>query len=293
MTLWRSDRLSIARVVDLDGVRFPAAMIYPDAAPAAMRLLLARWGSDFIDAESLDLLLSFHTFVVRTERQVILVDTCVGNDKDRPTRPSWHRRDGTFLADLAAIGVRPEDVDVVLCTHLHADHVGWNTRLVDGRWVPTFPRARYLIAAAEFDYWRRQHEATPAAPVAYGSFADSVLPVVASGQAEMVAGDYEIESGVSLEPAPGHTPGNIMLHVAEGARRAILCGDVLHHPVQLTHPDWSTHFCADPVRSRHCRHALLARCADTETRLLTAHFQAPTGGRVVRDGKAYGFIFDR
>jgi glyoxylase-like metal-dependent hydrolase (beta-lactamase superfamily II) len=229
---------------------------------------------------------------VRTGRYTILVDSCIGNDKDRPTRPKWHRRQGDFLTQLAAAGVTPDDVDFVMCTHLHADHVGWNTRLVNGAWVPTFPKAQYLIAEPEYAHWKRQHDSNPPEPVLHGSFADSVLPVVQAGQAVMVRMDHEVEAGLHLEPAVGHTPGNVVIHVQNEGRHAVLLGDVLHHPVQLAYPEWSTRFCEDPAQSAKTRRGLIECYADTQTRLVTAHFAAPTFGRAVRDGASFGFVFD-
>lgn len=290
-SIWRSKNISISRVIDIDCVPFAANAIYPSATTEAMRRALAELGAAFIDPLSLDLLLSFHAFVIRTGQHTILVDTCVGNDKSRPARPAWHRRHGPFLADLAAIGVRPEAIDFVLCTHLHADHVGWNTRQVDGRWVPTFPRAQYLIAATEYNYWRERYSANPEAPLNYGSFEDSVLPVVRSGQAVMVGSDYAVETGINFEPAPGHTPGNLVIHVKDGGRHAVLCGDVLHHPVQLAHPDWSTRFCFDPAQSQATRTELLRRYRNTQTEILAAHFRTPTIGRIIFDNGAYSFLF--
>ena len=270
---------------------FPAGAIYPDATPDAVQAAAARFGPRFIDAARGDLLLSFHCFVVRTPQHTILVDTCVGNDKPRAARPHWHMRSGGFLTALAQAGVRPEDVDFVMCTHLHADHVGWNTRLVDGVWKPTFPRAQYVMAETEYTYWHDRH-ATEGDGLLYGSFADSVLPVGASGQAVMVPSNHSVAPGVALEPAPGHTPGNVILHVMDANQHAILCGDVLHHPIQLLHPAWSTRFCTDPAQSRETRKAFVERFAGSDTRVLAAHFQAPTGGRIVRDGSGYGFQFD-
>lgn len=293
MSIWRSDSFSISRVVDLDRVPFPANAIYPNATIEAMRRALAQLGADLIDPTSFDLLLSFHAFVIRTPRHTILVDTCIGNDKDRPTRPPWHRRTGSFLADLAVVGVRPETVDFVLCTHLHADHVGWNTRLINGRWVPTFPRAQYLIAETEYAYWRDVHSADPGTPVNYGSFEDSVLPVVRSGQAVFVPVDHAVEAGINFEPAPGHTPGNLIVHVEDDGRHAVLCGDVLHHPVQLIHPEWSTRFCFDPVQAQRTREELLRRYRNTATNILAAHFPAPTIGRIAFDSGNYRFLFDQ
>ncbi len=293
MRTLRCGRISVDKVVDLDTVPFPAQAIYPDATPEIMRAEQRRLGAHHVDPASLDLLLSFHCFVVRTGGLTILVDTCVGNDKERPTRPPWHRRRGPFLDRLRAAGVAPEDVDIVMCTHLHADHVGWNTQLVDGAWVPTFPRARYLFAEAEFKYWQRLYDGNPATPIAYGSFADSILPVVASGQADMISTDHRVATGIQLEGAAGHTPGTLLIHVEDGSGHAILCGDILHHPVQMAHPEWSTHFCVNPELSRRNRTGLLCRYADTETRLLTGHFQSPTAGRIRREGAAYRFEFDK
>jgi glyoxylase-like metal-dependent hydrolase (beta-lactamase superfamily II) len=293
MSIWQSTNISISRVVDIDRVPFAASAIYPNATTEAMRGALAGLGSDFVDPSSFDLLLSFHGFVVRTRHHTVLVDACVGNDKNRPTRPAWHRRSGSFLDNLTAIGVHPETVDFVLCTHLHADHVGWNTRLLDGRWVATFPNAQYLIGKAEYEHWLDRYSGDAAMPVNYGSFEDSVLPVVRSGQAVMVPSNYAVEAGIYCEAAPGHTPGNLIIHVEDGCRRAILSGDVLHHPVQLAHPDWSTRFCSDADQSRQTRVDFLRRYRNTKTDILAAHFRTPTLGRIAFEAGNYNFLFGK
>ena len=142
---------------------------------------------------------------MHTPRHTILVDSCIGNDKVRPTRPEWNlKRDETFMRALAAAGFGVEDIDFVMCTHMHVDHVGWNTRLIDGRWTPTFPKARYLFAKGEFDYWTEQHAKTPAPP-----FGDSVLPIVEAGRAEFVRDDHALDEYVRLLPTPGHTPHHV------------------------------------------------------------------------------------
>jgi len=279
--------VSVRRVAELENIPFAASDIYADQSEDIIRGLKDIFGARHIDPKSLALLLSFHSFVVRSGGRTILVDACVGNHKARPTRPAWHLRDGAFLADLAAAGVAPEDVDVVLCTHLHADHVGWNTKLENGAWKPTFPNAEYLFAEKEYAHWKQQFDANPTEPLNYGSFEDSVLPVVAAGQATMVAGDHRVESGIYLEPAYGHTPGNVLVHLEGGGDHAILSGDVIHHLVQLAHPDWSTNFCFDGDQSRRTRIGLLESYAGTKTLLLPAHFQAPEYGRIQRDGKQF------
>lgn len=242
-----------------------------------------------------ELILSYHSYVLRTPQRTILVDTCVGNGKDRASMPDWHRLDTPYLDRLVEAGVRPEEVDVVLCTHLHADHVGWNTRAVDGRWVPTFPNARYVMARAEYAHFATMHEAAGAVPVNRGSFADSVLPVVDAGQAEFVDSDHvvalEPDGRICLEPAPGHTPGNVTIAVRGGGREALLCGDVIHHPIQLALPWLTLPADYDPALADATRRALLERCADTGTLMLTGHFPDPTAGFVRRAGDAYAFAF--
>jgi len=285
-------RFSISKIAEFENVLYAPQTLYPDATEAALRAAGGRLGPKLVDPATLSLVMSFNCYVVRTGRHTILVDSCIGNDKDRPSRPTWHRRQGPFLDTLKSLGVTPESVDYVLCTHLHADHVGWNTRLVNGAWVPTFPNAQYLIAETEYRHWRALHDSRPAEPVLFGSFADSVLPVIDSGQAVMVPMDHEVTAGIHLEGAPGHTPGNVVIHVEDGGAKAVLSGDLMHHPIQVLHPEWSTNFCVDPAGSRRSRIDFVRRHADTGARVLTGHFPAPTAGQIHRDGSGYVFTFD-
>lgn len=226
------------------------------------------------------LVMSFHSFIVRSVRWTILVDSCVGNDKPRPRNPHWHRRHGSYLGDLAALGLTPDDIDIVMCTHLHADHVGWNTRLHNGAWVPTFPNARYLFGKKEVEHWRQVLARSTAEEINHGSWADSVEPIFQAGQAELVAEDQEVHEGVQLMPAPGHTPGNVIVRLEERGERAYLTGDVIHHPVQVEHPEWSTCFCSDPQLSAQTRLATLTAVADQDAWLLPAHFPTPTATKI-------------
>lgn len=283
--------VTIDRVVDMERLSYPYANLLPTAEPAELRRLAAEMGPRLIDPETLAVALSFHAYLVRTPRHTILVDTCCGNDKERPQRPDWHRRDGPFLNNLRARGVTPEDIDIVMCTHLHADHVGWNTKLVDGKWVPTFPNAQYLFAEKEYRHWIRE-QAESETPIMHGSHADSVLPVMESGQATLVAADHEIETGIYFQPAFGHTPGTIVLHVEDRGAQAVVCGDVMHHPVQVAHPEWSSGFCSDPVQSAKSRRDLLERVAGTGALVLPAHFMAPYYGPVERDGAGFRTVIE-
>lgn len=285
--------INVSRVAEMEYPAFTGEFIFPAASPEIFAANAAWLEPHFVEPTTRKLIMSFHTYVVRTGRRTILVDMCVGNDKERPNRPMWHHMQGDYLAKLAAAGVAPESVDVVMCTHMHADHVGWNTKLLNGRWVPTFPNAKYVFGRKEYEFWAEaQRKAAAAEPVNHGSFNDSVLPVIEAGQAVLVEDDHELERGIRLAPAHGHTPGNIVIHLDSNDRRAILSGDVLHHPVQLAAPHWSSRFCEDEALSRRTRTGFIESCADTPTTILTAHFATPTAGKIVRQGDAFRFKLD-
>jgi glyoxylase-like metal-dependent hydrolase (beta-lactamase superfamily II) len=281
--------ISVHRVVESEGAFAPLDFLLPEV-PDALLEEHAWLRPAFVDHEG-RVMMSFHSYVLRTSRHTILVDGCVGNGKERPLRPQWHRQESDFLARLAAAGVAPEQIDFVLCTHLHADHVGWNTRRRDGEWVPTFPRARYLFVRCEYEHWEREHRRALArgepAPN-HGSFADSVLPVMDAGQAALVESDFELEHGIHLEPAYGHTPGSCVLHARSNGQHGIFTGDVIHTPVQLADPALSSRFCSDAELSARSRRALCERYADTASTLFTGHFPSPSAVRLTRRGAAFG-----
>lgn len=281
--------ISVTRVVESEGSFAPIDFLLPGVTSELLQA--NRWlRPDFVD-DANNVVMSFHSYVLRTPRHTILVDGCVGNGKERPLRPQWHRQEFDFLDRLARAGVKPEEIDFVFCTHLHADHVGWNTRLRDGNWVPTFPRARYLFARREYEHWERVHREALAKGEAvpnHGSFADSVLPVMEAGQADLVEIDHQIEDGVHLEAAYGHTPGACLLHARNRNQHGVFAGDVIHTPVQLADPGLSSRFCSDPLQSARSRLALCERYADTATTIFTGHFPSPSAARLVRTGAAFG-----
>jgi glyoxylase-like metal-dependent hydrolase (beta-lactamase superfamily II) len=283
-------KITIKRIVDLEFVPFAANLVFPDATQEKIKNLSSTVGMKHFAEKTFDLLLSFHSYLIQTDKYNILVDTCCGNDKDRATRPAWHKRQGPFLDNLKKNGLMASDIDIVLCTHLHADHVGWNTQLIGGKWHPTFSNAQYLFTIKEFEYWKNKNEQNLSEPIMYGSFDDSILPVIASGQASFVNSDHQIDDGVRIEPAYGHTPGNIIVHVESAKEHAVLCGDVIHHPLQLSKPLWSTNFCFDPNLSRQTRINLLETYADTETAILPAHFHSPDYGCIERHGSGFRLI---
>jgi glyoxylase-like metal-dependent hydrolase (beta-lactamase superfamily II) len=281
----------VHRIAEYEGPFIAPETFFPDFDPEVVRSHPDHPGSRLIDQATGNLLFSFHSFVVKTGHHTILIDSCLGNDKERPTRPQFHRMRTPYIADLAGIGVKVEDVDYVMCTHLHWDHVGWNTRLENGRWVPTFPRARYVMARREFSHWEGVHKNGEDSPHRL-AFEDSVLPVVRTGQSVLVDDDYALEDGLWFESAPGHTPGNVVIHARSGNDTAVFTGDVIHHPLQLLKPEWSTLACTDRELSRKTRTRLIEEHAEHGTRLLPAHFPSPTAGKIVRHGRAYSYAFE-
>ena len=283
----------IDRLVEFEGPFRAATHLFPLATDREVLATATSRDPRFFDRERGLLVMAFHALLVRTPTHTILVDTCLGNHKPRPLVPEWNQRSGQFLSDLAALGVRPEDVDLVLCTHLHADHVGWNTQLVDGRWVPTFPAARHLFARSEIEHLEAR-VAREGTHVHHGIWHDSVLPVLQAGLAELVTdGVHEVVPGVTLHPAPGHTPGCVMVRLDDGKRVAWLIGDVIHHPMQVERPDWYSRFCEDPAAACASRQRILEQVADSSALLIPAHFPTPTCVRIHRDPAGYRVHTDR
>ena len=239
--------------------------------------------------ETDQLVTSVHSWLLRTKHHTILVDACSGNHKDRHFWPRFHMLETPFLQRLRAAGVAPEEVDFVMCTHLHADHVGWNTRLDDGRWVPTFPNARYLLSRRECEHWDPlKNPAAADDPHRRIVYQDSVLPVIEAGLAELVSGPHAVGDQLLIEDAPGHTPGHILLKLQHASGGGVFCGDVIHHPIQIAAPDWVMCFCEDPEQSRKTRRRVLDHCADSGALLLPTHFGAPHVCAIDRAGDGYG-----
>ncbi len=278
---------SVGRVAELEFPAFPATEFFPAATremvEEARRKLPGRISDDG------RILMSFHSFVLRTGRHTIVVDTCC--NKSRPGRPQFDQGKRDYLAGLAALGVKPEQVTHVMCTHLHWDHVGWNTQRVDGQWVPTFPNARYIMAKREYDHWDAIYAKDGATPdnIHAMAFEDSVLPIMRAEKAVLVADDFELEKGISLEPCPGHTPGHVVINVAAGGKRGVFIGDVLHHPIQLLFPDLSSRADVDMDASRPTRRALIEKHAGTGSIVMPHHFATPCSGTIERAGAGFSY----
>jgi glyoxylase-like metal-dependent hydrolase (beta-lactamase superfamily II) len=287
---WQLGDITIQRVLEFEAPLLAPSEIFPASTDAAIENHRHWLEPNLLDPVRGLLVIALHSFVVRTPRHVILVDTCTGNNRQRPKKPRYHMNQWPYLENLAAAGVHPDEVDFVLCTHLHVDHVGWNTRLLNGRWVPTFPNAKYLFGRQEWEFWQQHFRTADYTGDPY--YEDSILPVIEAGQAVFIESDYAIEDGIWLEPSPGHTPGHVCLHIASGGREAVMSGDLMHHAIQCAEPDWSSIFCADPEISRVTRRAFLDRYAETDTLILPAHFPTPTSGRIVSGGNAWRFTFE-
>ena len=280
MSKWRVGDVTITKIVELDltgGTRF----ILPQAVPEAV-LPIAWLQPHFVSPEG-KLRMSIHALVVETPTRRIVVDTCLGNDKENRAVPRWNKLQGPFLADLAAAGYPRLSIDTVLCTHLHVDHVGWNTMLVAGRWVPTFPKARYLMARIEFEHWRQRRDNDAQAAV----FDDSVAPVFDAGLVDLVETNHRLSEEVSLLPTLGHTPGHVSVRIRSKGEEALITGDFIHHPCQMARLDWSSAADQDASRAAATRREMFSRLADTPTLVIGTHFAGATAGRIVRDGDAF------
>ncbi len=276
MLRWQIGGVSVTQVVELTTASLGPYLL-PQATPEALESL--PWITPFLDDQR-RIVLSMHSLIVESLGQTILVDTCIGNDKER-SYPRWNRMQTDFLEKFAAAGFSTDTVDTVLCTHMHVDHVGWNTRLVDGRWEATFGNARYLFAEQEWAYWK--NEIQEYGPV----IEDSVQPIFDADLADLVQATHQVTDEVRLEPTPGHTPGHVSVHITSQGEEAIITGDMIHHPCQIAHPEWSSTADWDQSASAATRIEFLSRYADQPVLIIGTHFAAPTAGRIVRDGEVY------
>ncbi len=277
---WQIGDVRISRVVEIEGSS-PGTFFFAEATPE--KLLQHAWLKPHFMTDDGRLIASIHAFVIESGGRVIVVDTCVGNDKPRDIK-NWNMRKGQFLEDMMEAGFPRERVDTVLCTHLHVDHVGWNTMLQDGKWIPTFPNARYLFGKKEYEYWSKEAQGSD-----HAIQSDSVRPILDAGLADLVEMDHKITSDITLEPTPGHTPGHVSVRISSKGEEAVITGDLMHHPVQCAEPGWASNFDVDADAARRTRHTFLERCAGKGVLVLGTHFAAPTGRRVIREGGAFRF----
>jgi glyoxylase-like metal-dependent hydrolase (beta-lactamase superfamily II) len=287
MDHFRLGPLEIARVEETR-TYFDGTMFFPELTRETLEQHRS-WLTPYWDYEGHRFPCVFQSFVIKHSNITILIDACFGNDKERPDFELAHHLRNPYLERLAAAGVRPEDVNIVLCTHFHPDHVGWNTRLADGRWVPTFPNARYVFSREEYARFAPEAIAKEA-PAFLEVFEDSVLPVIQSGQAEFVSGEQQIHEHLTVYPTPGHTAGHISIHARGGDDTAIFLGDVIHNPIQMAIPELNSSFCEDQATARITRRRMLEVAAEKNHLLVPAHFIAPHVGRVRASGQGFSYL---
>lgn len=271
--------IRIRRIVEQEAPFFPVH----DFFPTFTKDMLAE-NSHWLQPRFVDntgkLVLCIQSYVVETKHHKILVDTCVGNHKPRPARPFWDMMaSDRYEKSLAAAGLTVNDIDFVMCTHLHVDHVGWNTRLENGRWVPTFPNARYIFSDRELEFWTERHRQNPEAAV---WMTDSVLPVVAAGRVDIVKSDYAFNDHVQLVPAPGHTIDQYCVLAGKGGHDALITGDMVHSPIQVRYPEIGMMSDYDSKIAGETRNRLFSRFCDSSTLICTGHFPSPSSGRITR-----------
>jgi glyoxylase-like metal-dependent hydrolase (beta-lactamase superfamily II) len=278
--------ITIHRIVEQEAPLFGVSDFFPSLTKETLEENRSWLEPRFITEGKV--VLCVQSYIVRTPRHTLMVDSCVGNHKSRPARPFWHMmKSEQYERNLAAAGFGVSDIDYVMCTHLHGDHVGWNTRLENGRWVPTFPNARYLFADRELEYWRLK-EKEDATKVPW--MTDSVLPIVAANRHEIVKSDHALSELVKLIPTPGHTIDHFSVHVGKRDQDAVITGDMIHSPIQARYPELAHFIDYDGKQGAATRRKLFEHFVDTPTLMCTAHFPSPSMGHITRWGDGFRFV---
>jgi glyoxylase-like metal-dependent hydrolase (beta-lactamase superfamily II) len=281
MLHWNIGEVTVTSVAELHDTAIPGTAVITRATPEAV--LAVDWLQPRFADPAGNILLRIQALVIESHGRRIVVDTCLGNDKPR-TNPFFDGLKTTFLDDLTAAGFAPDTIDAVVCTHLHVDHIGWNTVLRDGRWVPTFPNARYYLSRVDVQHW----STTPSKDG--DLFGDSVRPILDAGLADLVDPPYAITEAVTLVGTPGHSPGHMSVRIRSAGEEAVVTGDVMHHPVQCARPSWASEFDSDAAYAQATRRAFLAAHADRDVLVIGTHFAEPVAGYIARDGDAYRFV---
>lgn len=282
MSQWQVGKVKITRILELE-ITGASRFLLPQATREEVKKM--PWLSPHFADDDGNLIMSVQALVVETPSRKMIVDTCIGNDKHR-TIPNWNNLQLPFLEDLQKASYHREDIDTVMCTHLHVDHVGWNTMLVDGNWVPTFPNARYLFAQQEFEYWDSV-DAEGDDDINQGVMADSVRPVMEAGLVDLVGLDHRVCDEVYLEPTTGHTPGHVSVHIESEGEQALITGDCIHHPCQIEKLHWSSTADFDKDASAATRRSLMDKYADQDILIIGTHFAGPTAGHLKSRGDSY------
>jgi glyoxylase-like metal-dependent hydrolase (beta-lactamase superfamily II) len=284
MKTWRIGNVEVTRIVEVWNREDPLAMLLEDGTPALM--LSYPWLQPHHATATGNLLVNFQGFAIKAGRRRIIIDTCIGANRQREYE-FFSNLQSSFLEDLASIGIGVNDVDTVLCTHLHFDHVGWNTRYIDGRWVPTFQNARYLLGREEYEHWMMLRATGGYHDVRH--LGECVDPIVSCGLAHFIESSHRLTPEIYLEPTPGHTPGHVSVRISSAGEQAIITGDLLHNPIQIALPDLIAKFDMDKTLAARQRRRFVERYRDRAALIIGSHFCDPTAGWIVADGDRWKF----
>jgi glyoxylase-like metal-dependent hydrolase (beta-lactamase superfamily II) len=282
MAQWSIGDVKVARIIESEAP-WPGTWLIPNATAENVRKE-GDWLLPHFTDDAGKLRMSIHALVIESQGKKIVVDTCIGNDKRRPN-PQWSDLHTPFLKDLEAAGHTRESIDYVVCTHLHVDHVGWNTTLFNGKWVPTFPKARYIFDGTEWDYWSHFEGADFRDPVE-----DSVRPVIDVGQGDLVNSNHRVTDEVWLQPTPGHTPGHVSVRISSKGHDEVITGDLMHHPIQCRYPEWDDNFDSDGAQAKKTRREFCERYAGGKVLVFGTHFATPSAGKIIKSGDSFRFV---
>lgn len=283
MTVLQLGDISVQRIVEHEIPVYHPSEFFDEATPEAIEPYREWLEPKALCPRTGLMVMPVQSYLVRTRHHTILIDTCVGCNKSYAEPAGWHQRSNkAWLDNLRLAGVNPADVDFVFCTHLHSDHCGWNTRRVDGRWVPTFPNAKYMFARDEYQAMEAENHLI---------FVENVLPIMEAKQAVLVDLDYALDDEIWLEPTVGHSVGHVAIHLKSHQHHAAMCGDLIHSPLQLAEPGWSLNSDYDPAASARTRKKFLETHCNSDSLVLTAHFPSPSVGHIVPRGSGYDFKY--
>ncbi|MBV9260559.1 MAG: MBL fold metallo-hydrolase [Pseudolabrys sp.] len=287
MSVFKVGKATITRIEETYQAIYPVKELFPACTDDILKHH-GSWLPPHYDATSGKIKLSVHSWLLQIDGRKILIDCCCGNHKPRPQRPWWNMLNEPYLDRLAAAGARPDEIDLVMCTHLHHDHLGWNTMQRDGKWVPTFPNARYVFSKLDFDHFKKVDEDPKTTPAEFGTFKECVVPVVDAGKADLVTGPHKLNEFIDIEPAGGHSPGHFVFKVdAGGGIKAMLTGDVFHHLLQVYYPDWNFPKNSDAEQAKRSRRKVFDELASTGAMVFPGHVGAPFAGYIEKDGSNF------
>ena len=262
-------------------VQIPTSL-WPSTPPEAWHAEADLLAPRFWNPETDLFRIAIQSWVLQVDGLTIVVDTGAGNDRHRPWMHPLDHLSTPFLDTMRASGIEPDEVDVVLNTHLHTDHVGWNTQLVDGAWEPTFRNARYLMPEADYRFFAPDNPETT--DEMRTVFEDSIIPV--ADQTEQFSGDYQLSESVWLRPAPGHTPGSSVLWLDAG-KPAVFVGDLTHCPIQIPRPEDPCAFDVNAAEATVTRKRVFTEASRKRAAVIPAHYAGHGGATIVARGDRF------